>query len=172
MKGTAVLIAAAALIAACSTDPAMTEAAGNLEITGASPAQHQGLAAARAATAEFNRFEAADSAGYDFLFMNMCMDDPNLGAMGFHYVNTALLDAELDVTQPEAVMYEAGPNGEMRLVGLEYVIPKAAWTSQNPPVLLGRELALNQYDLWALHVWIWKDNPSGMFASYNPNVSC
>jgi len=25
---------------------------------------------------------------------------------------------------------------------------------------------------YALHTWIWNSNPSGMFASYNPTVSC
>jgi hypothetical protein len=26
--------------------------------------------------------------------------------------------------------------------------------------------------IWALHVWLWKHNPSGMFADWNPNVTC
>ena len=171
MKGSAVLIAAA-LIAACGTGPATTESWASVDVRGGSPATHQGLAAARAATAPYHRFEAADSAGYDFLFMDMCMEDPSLGGMGYHYVNTNLLDAELDVSQPEAVMYEPGPNGQLKLVGLEYVIPKDAWTSEDPPVLMGQELKLNAFDLWALHVWIWKHNPSGIFASWNPDVSC
>ena len=25
---------------------------------------------------------------------------------------------------------------------------------------------------WSLHVWRWKDNPSGQFAAFNPDVSC
>ena len=29
--------------------------------------------------------------------------------------------------------------------------------------------ALHHYDL---HVWLWKDNPAGMFAPTNPDVSC
>jgi hypothetical protein len=28
------------------------------------------------------------------------------------------------------------------------------------------------FDVWALHVWVWKHNPSGMFADWNPQVSC
>ena len=172
MKRTALLIAALAVTAACGDDPAITEAPATFEIRGASSAENQGLAAARRATARFHRFEAAEDAGYTFLFMDMCMDNPGTGGMGYHYVDVNLLDATLDVTKPEAVMYEPGPNGQLRLVGLEYVIPAAAWTSASPPVLLGQELELNQFDLWALHVWIWKHNPDGMYASWNPNVSC
>jgi hypothetical protein len=25
---------------------------------------------------------------------------------------------------------------------------------------------------WSLHVWLWKDNPNGLFAAFNPDVSC
>jgi len=25
---------------------------------------------------------------------------------------------------------------------------------------------------YELHAWIWESNPNGVFASYNPNVSC
>jgi hypothetical protein len=62
--------------------------------------------------------------------------------------------------------------GRQGTAGLEYVIPRDAWTSEEPPVLMGQELQLNAFDLWALHVWIWKENPSGIFASWNPDVSC
>ena len=27
-------------------------------------------------------------------------------------------------------------------------------------------------DFWALHAWIWKFNPSGTFAMWNPDVNC
>lgn len=130
------------------------------------------LAALREATESFQAFEASQSAGYTLLFMDMCMEDATLGGMGFHYVDTGLLDATVEVTAPEALMYESGPGGQLQLVGVEYVIPKDAWTSQTPPVLFGREFTLNAFDLWALHVWAWKDNPSGLFADWNPNVSC
>ena len=28
------------------------------------------------------------------------------------------------------------------------------------------------FQLWGLHAWVWKENPSGMFANWNPNVTC
>lgn len=185
MKPSLFLIAAAALVAACdagaplSTAPASTEASpaltaamGNLSPDELSPALLQDLARARAATARFQRFAAADDAEYDLLFLDMCMENQPTGGMGYHYVNVGLLDGVVEVERPEAVMYEPGPNGQLQLVGLEYVIPAAAWTSEDPPVLFGQELELNQFDLWALHVWIWKRNPSGIFEPWNPDVSC
>ena len=141
----------------------------------ASAAENRDLATLRAATARFHRYEVAKAANYTFLFMDMCMvdDSPaNLGGMGYHYVNTALLDDKLDVATPEAVLYEPGSNGQLNLVGVEYVIPKAAWTSDQAPELFGRKLKLNKFDLWALHVWAWENNPSGLYADWNPRVSC
>jgi hypothetical protein len=26
--------------------------------------------------------------------------------------------------------------------------------------------------LWYLHVWVWQENPSGVFADWNPDVKC
>jgi hypothetical protein len=92
--------------------------------------------------------------------------------MGLHQVNTELLDGSVDVATPEALLYEPGPNGQRRLVAVEYVIPKDAWRGDGPPVLFGREFTLNAFDLWALHVWVWKKNRSGMYADWNPRVSC
>ena len=92
--------------------------------------------------------------------------------MGYHYVNTQLLDDKLDVANPEALLYEPEANGQLRLVAVEYVIPKAAWTSPNPPELFGQKLVLNAFDLWALHVWAWENNPSGIYANWNPRVNC
>ena len=185
MKPSLLLLAAAALVAACDaatpvstapasieSSPTLTAAMGNLSPDELSPELLQDLARARAATARFQRFAAADDAEYDLLFLDMCMENQPTGGMGYHYVNVGLLDDVVEVAHPEAVMYEPGPNGQLQLVGLEYVIPAGAWTSEDPPVLFGQEFTLNQFDLWALHVWIWKNNPSGIFNDWNPNVSC
>lgn len=174
MRRIAILVTAIALLGGCGDPPTANKTADGLELRG-SAAEQQGLAALRAATARFHRFAVADEEGYDFLFLNTCMVDESgadRGGMGYHFVNTALLDGEVSIATPEAVLYEPGPNGQLRLVGLEYVIPKAAWTRPTPPVLLGRELTLNAFDLWALHVWVWKRNPSGMYADWNPDVNC
>jgi hypothetical protein len=175
MRRNTILVAGIALLGGCSDPPTASKTAAGLEHQRAGAAEQQGLAAVRAATARFHRFAVADEEGYDFLFLNTCMVDGSAadrGGMGYHYVNTALLDGQVSIATPEAVLYEPGPNGQLRLVALEYVIPKSAWTHPDPPVLLGQELTLNAFDLWALHVWVWKRNPSGMFADWNPNVNC
>ena len=55
--------------------------------------------------------------------------------MGIHFVNIGLVDGELDVNNPEALIYEPR-DGAMRLVGVEYIVPVAAWhqTHPQPPV--------------------------------------
>ena len=58
---------------------------------------------------------------------------------------------------------------------------KADWDRKHssPPSLFGQTFNFtpspNRYGLppfYSLHAWIWKHNPSGMFAPWNPNVSC
>lgn len=176
------LIAITAAVAACgadrtaptepAVDAAITGDLAGLDVRGLTPAARRDLARARAATAGFHRFSEAEPAGYDFLFLGMCMDLPGTGGMGYHMVDTTALDATLDPAHPEALLYEPQANGKNRLVGLEYVIPGPAWTSPNPPTLFGREFTLNGFGLWALHVWLWKDNPAGMFEDWNPRVTC
>lgn len=104
------------------------------------------------------------------------------GAMGIHYVNGDYVgDPNEDPSKPEAVIYEPEKNGQLRLVGLEYVTLKEAWDAHHssPPSLFGQEFNFtdspNRYGLppfYSLHAWIWKNNPAGMFAMWNPNVSC
>ena len=175
MRRTALLVAAVGVLGGCSDPPSGTEAHTGVQVDGALAAEQKDLAAVRAATARFHRIDVADQEGYNFIFLNTCMVDgsgDDRGGMGYHYVNLDLLNDEVSITTPEAVLYEPGPNGQLRLVALEYVIPKSAWTQSNPPVLLGQEFTLNAFDLWALHVWVWKHNPSGMYADWNPNVNC
>jgi len=169
-----------ALLGGCM-DPAPTTTTTSLRpdatasLDKADNADNKDLAKLRSATARFHNFDVAKQAGYTFLFMNMCMVDQSplkLGGMGDHYVNTNLLDAHVDVEHPEALLYEPGPNHQLNLVAVEYVIPKAAWTSSEPPMLFGKSFKLNAFDLWALHVWVWENNPSGLYADWNPRVSC
>lgn len=96
------------------------------------------------------------------------------GAMGYHYVNAAYLrDAVPDISRPQALMYEPMKDGSRKLVAVEYV------TFKGPASLHGQLFnfvtAPNRYGLepfYELHVWAWKNNPSGIFADYNPTVSC
>jgi hypothetical protein len=110
-----------------------------------------------------------------------CVSGPQEGAMGIHFVNMDLIDGSLPaVDKPQALIYEPR-NGELRLVGVEYVIPAAVWDSNNPlpPVLEGQALQFvdkpNRFGLdpfYELHVWAWRDNPHGAFVDWNTRVSC
>lgn len=152
------------------------------------------LSAARAATAPFHNLSAAQAAGYTVEVADLagitCIEDPGMsGTMGVHYLNLDLapelvdstVEGSVQATTPEILVYEPGPNGQLRLVALEYLVLRANWDPYNaePPSLFGREfdltLAGNRYglpDFYSLHAWIWRPNPIDMFAPFNPRVSC
>jgi hypothetical protein len=135
------------------------------------------LAQLRDATAQHHRPEAAQAAGYNLVpGLDHCFDNPGVGAMGYHYINVSLLDTTVDFLQPEAMVYTPGPNGTLQLGAVEYVVPAAAWDAEGHdhlPMLLGQHLHLNpNLGVYVLHIWVWKNNPSGMFEDWNPKVSC
>jgi hypothetical protein len=152
-----------------------------LSATSADPA----VAAARRATAKFQRVDVAISGKYDLLVdanKIACIDLPGSGAMGIHFVNGDLVgDPAVIAGKPEALVYAPQKNGRIKLGALEYVVIKNAWdeTHSSPPSLFGHTFNLtlspNRYGLpafYSLHAWVWKQNPLGMFAPYNPKVSC
>ena len=50
-------------------------------------------------------------------------------------------------------------------------MPIDVWTSSGPPRLFGRDFHRHPLlPVWILHTWIWKDNPAGVFADFNPRV--
>jgi hypothetical protein len=145
------------------------------------PGHGADLARIRAATAGYQQLQAALDDGYGSL--HECTDhNGTLGAMGQHYVaGDAVDDADFDLTRPEVLVYEPMPNGRSRLVAVEFVVFADVWArvSSDPPTLFGRELQLvsapNRYDVpafWQIHVWLWRNNPSGIFSDWNPKVSC
>jgi hypothetical protein len=96
------------------------------------------------------------------------------GGMGFHYGNTAFIDGTARVDQPELLLFEPQATGKPKLVAVEYIVPYSFHArSAAPPVLFGQQFKqVDAFQLWGLHVWIWKLNPSGLFAPWNPQVSC
>ena len=53
--------------------------------------------------------------------------------MGVHYIDESLLDATVDITRPEALVYELDGNGAITgLVAHEYIVPVDAWTATEP----------------------------------------
>jgi hypothetical protein len=156
-----------------------------LAIAAPAVAGHADLKAARASTAGFHKLDRAMADGYG-LFTDAqgiaCIDHPDEGGMGIHYVKGALVgDGAVEAATPEALVYEPQPSGRLRLVAVEYVVFQDAWDAGHswPPSLFGREFELigagNRYGLppfYELHAWLWKHNPSGMFEDWNPRVSC
>ena len=140
--------------------------------------QDQDLASLRQAVSGLHDLTAAEAAGYttavgDPTDGHTCLSDPS-GAMGIHYLNTTLVNDTVIVTQPELLIYEPEQNGSMTFVGVEYIIPYSIHgADQAPPVLFGQQFMKNDhFQLWGLHAWVGRKNPSGTFAMWNPDVSC
>jgi hypothetical protein len=166
---TVVLTIASATLATAADDKAATEYA----------------TALRGATAPFYNLPTAQADGYGILADAKgitCIDNPDIGAMGVHYVRGDLVgDGTIDPLRPEAVIYEPQPDGYMQLVGVEYVVMKADWDAKNsaPPTLFGEQFktvaAGNRYGLpafYELHAWVWQHNEIGTYEDWNPRVKC
>jgi hypothetical protein len=135
----------------------------------------------RAATRRFRDVEAARAAGY--AATGECTDDPKYGGMGIHYANKDLVaDGKLDVTKPEILVYQPTRNGKLRLGAVEYFQADGdqdlATDPDRPQLfglpfdgpMLGHEPGMPiHYDL---HVWLYRHNPAGLFAMWNPRVHC
>lgn len=125
----------------------------------------------RHTTRPFRNFANAEAAGYGAQ-LSPCVSSP-AGGMGFHYGNMALFDGEALPLQPEIILYEPQPDGGLRFVAVEWLIPYAAWQHETPPELLGVTFdASDHLEAWTLHVWTERRNPAGVFAPFNPKVSC
>jgi hypothetical protein len=156
--GTAVVLLAGLL--ACSDGPTQPSVTAE---------QQHDLNALHAATVAYTDFSAAQAAGYTERLTD-CMADAS-GGMGYHYGKVAFIDGEARLTEPEILMYEPQADGSLKFVGIEYVVPLSE--SATPPSLFGLEFHRNEaFQLWVLHVWLYQENPSGMFSDWNPTVSC
>jgi hypothetical protein len=145
------------------------------------------LQAARAASARFNSLGQAADAGYGPLPAGVPLHDciaalDGSGAMGFHWLDGALLDTTLDPAQPEVLVFAPDGQGNLKLAALEYVVFQEPWIAEHGaavPELFGRPFDVvgfpNRYEIpafYALHVWLWESNPDGIFSPFNPAVSC
>jgi hypothetical protein len=102
------------------------------------------------------------------------------GTMGVHFFNAALIGPTVDPMRPQVLMYL--PEGDkLRLVAAEWFVPLAVGVTERPN-LLGRPfdgpmeghhplmpVEMAHYDL---HVWLWRDNPAGLFSPTNPGITC
>jgi len=122
------------------------------------------------------------------------------GAMGVHYIRFDLLEitadqprvdgtgTHTDFLRPAVLLYEPQADGSMELVGVENLVFIAAWEAAGnraPPMFQGTAwdrmeddpaTELDEAHMFAphydRHVWLYRDNPRGTFAQFNPAVSC
>jgi hypothetical protein len=128
------------------------------------------LKSVRTATARYHSTTQAIMSGYQP--DDHCVSSP-LGGMGYHWVNPTLVDPVFDPMKPEVVLYATAPNGKLRLVAVEYIVidvgqPRPMFGDQ-PFDIGGTPVPVPH---WSLHVWMYEENPRGMFVNFNPNVSC
>lgn len=145
---------------------------------GASPAApdasvERDVARLRAATEAFKSLDAAVAVGYPRT-VERCIARPGQGGMGYHHENKALIDGKIEIEHPEVLVYWRTPEGRYELNGVEYLVPYSAHPPDAaPPTVMGQPMKrFDQPQLWYLHVWAWEDNPNGLFADWNPKVTC
>ncbi|SHG03963.1 hypothetical protein [Streptoalloteichus hindustanus] len=139
--------------------------------------QERQVAEVRTATARYADVQEALNNGY--APSRGCVESPE-GGMGVHYVNPDLV-GRLDLHAPDVVLYEPLPDGSRRLVAVEWLKwdeDQDASTDDDRPSLLGvpfdgpfpaDDAMPARYEL---HAWVWDANPNGMFARWNPNITC
>lgn len=160
---------------------ALSVAAGAAALSGgASALPPEAVQAAKAATARFQSVQQAEAAGY--VLASPCVESP-AGGMGFHYENPALMaDDSIDPSRPEILVYAAKANGELELVAIEFWkrdSDGSLLTDGDRPTVFGQSfegpmpghspVMPVHYDL---HVWLYEDNPNGLFTTWNPEVGC
>jgi hypothetical protein len=124
-----------------------------------------------------------------------------LGVMGIHFFRPDLLGitappaprvtgtgTHTDFARPSILIYEPQPNGALELVAVENLVFISAWEragNSAPPTFHGvawdrmaddpatpideAHMFEPHYDR---HVWLYRENPNGVFAKFNPNATC
>lgn len=157
-----------------STEPTLHDHTSAAAAVGSSP---EAVAAAglaktvHAAAARFHSTQQATRAGY--VSDPFCVEVPPLGGMGHHWLKGSLVDDVFDPLNPETVLYAPDRNGRLKLVAVEYVVLDVG---QPAPTFAGQAFDVGGAPIpaphWTLHVWLYKENPSGLFAPFNPDVDC
>ena len=124
-----------------------------------------------------------------------------LGAMGVHYFRPDLLGisgppnprvdgtgTHTDFLKPSILIYEPQADGSLELVAVENLVFRRAWHAaghEAPPSFHGvtydamtddPDTAVDEAHMFEphydRHVWLYRTNPNGIFAQFNPNVTC
>jgi hypothetical protein len=121
------------------------------------------------------------------------------GAMGIHYFRPDLLGITADTPRvngtgmhtdfrnPAVLIYEPQADGSLQLVAVENLVFREAWLASNsaPPTFHGVAFdemvddpatELDEAHMFEAHfdrhVWVYRENPNGVFTPFNPAVSC
>lgn len=123
------------------------------------------------------------------------------GVMGIHYFRPDLLGItgppnprvsgngnHTDFLRPSILIYEPRENGSLELVAVENLVFVKAWEAAGNterPVFRGVPYNLMMDDPatavdeahmfephYDLHVWLYRNNPRGLFEQFNPNATC
>ena len=182
------------------TDSHMSHAGGIVLSDVTQSASAQTLSALRELTAPLHDLAAAQSSGYALLSIpgvtspDGCISDARLGGMGYHYTRGDNLgDNSIDLLDPEFLVYapKNGPRidgvARTRLAAVEYFLPfTPTWPGPSDPTFK-RAPTLHDFsstsdlpDLaftptarfggWMFHIWLWENNPAGMFENFNASV--
>lgn len=180
-----VLAPVVVLVAGCAAPAALPEGA---------------LDDVRAAVERFRDPSVAEAEGFIRDPTDVCEVPANLGgddteaAMGIHYLHPERLGlppggTRLDVTathtdflEPAVLVYEPMEDGTLELVAVENLVSARAWARaghDTAPRFHGVEWPLTPDDParvieahYDLHLWLFRDNPRGATAPYNPAVTC
>ena len=169
------LVAASALFAACTDTAPVAPISQSATATRAAFAKatpqevNQAVATMRRVTARYHDLNVATADG--FILLHPCESLPGEGPVGTVYYHPGrLLDGAIDPALPDALIYEPREDGRARLVGVEFAVPN---TGQATPTLLGATFQReDEFGVYALHAWVWRNNPDGLFAETNRQVSC
>jgi hypothetical protein len=123
------------------------------------------------------------------------------GVMGIHYAHMGRLGVtappnpkvdgngiHTDFRAPSVLIYEPQADGSLELVAVENLVFIKAWEAAGhkaPPSYLGNVFNRMEDDPsteadeahhfaphYDLHVWLYRENPRGMFTQFNPAASC
>lgn len=126
---------------------------------------------------------------------------PEKGAMGIHYVRLDMLgitsppsprvngtSTHTDFMRPAILLYEPQADGSLELIGVENLVFAKSWKDAGhdaPPSFHGVvydtmvdnpatpiDEAHNFEPHHDRHVWLYRENPNGVFSPFNPRVTC
>ena len=159
----------------------------------------QALSDLRRFSASFHNPKQAERAGYGLFALEPltaadgCISDREAGGMGYHYTRgDNLVDDMVSLLDPEFLVYapDKGPNKvgavNSKLVGFDYfILYSPTWPGPDEPNFIrppelhdfptmkdlpNIQFAPSRFGGWMVHIWLWEQNPDGMFANWNRAV--